>query len=504
MITARAIFDAACITMLGAACACSQGPTSSNDKEATTDSGANPGVSDAGIDGSQPDTGASSTVDAGGSGVVLGLEVAPLTLIPTFSPSISDYYVRCVAGDNPVTITVTDASGSYTLSVHLQEDQAAVVAGQYWIRCLAHDFPAVTVTTHPDAGAPTPGLYLVNSATFMSIFDTNGTPIWYERGNLQNLDAPAYNTLSFIVDSTAPFGQSLAAQFVIYSLDSGNKQTFTAVNGPTDGHEFQPLPSGNRLLFTYPIRAGVDLTGLGTHGPGETIADCMIQEVDPLEGLEWSWLATDHLDPVKESVEPQTFTINGMPVVDLFHCNSIDVDSSGNLLVSMRHANTVLYIDRSTGNVLWKLNGTAYSKDGAAHISIVGDSQTQFTMQHDARFRPNGNISLFDDHGAGKGVARGVEYAIDHAAGTATVAWQFLGSAASQFEGSLRRYADGESVIGWGYVPKDPRIFTEVNATGQDVLDVSIAGLNPSYRAVKVPITQLDLNVLRQTAAATE
>jgi Arylsulfotransferase (ASST) len=502
MMAYKTMFHVACIAMLTAECACSQGPTSAGNKETTADSGANSAASDAAIDGSQPDAEGGSTTYVGEDGGVIGLEVAPLTLVPPFSPSIFDYYVRCAAGDNPVTITVRGDSGSYTLSVDLEEDHAAVVAGQYWIRCLAHDFPAITVEAHPDAGAPTPGLYLVNSGSFVAVFDTNGTPVWYERGTMVlNLDAPAVNTLSFMTGATAPFGTSLASQFVVYALDQGTKTPFTAVNGPTDAHEFQSLPNGDRLLFTYPIETGVDLTGLGTYSAGQSIADCMVQEVDAQGNLVWSWLATDHVDPVKESVEPAGDPVNGVTVIDVFHCNSIDVDSSGNLLVSMRQANAIFYIERSTGKVLWKLNGTAYNKDGAALVAIMGDPQTQFTEQHDARFRPNGNVSLFDDHTTGGGVARGVEYAIDHTSGTATVAWQFLGIGASRYEGSFRRYDDGASVIGWGYVANDPRVVTEVNASGQDVLDIALPGMQQSYRAVKVSPSQLDLNVLRKTAA---
>ncbi len=484
----KSVLDAVCVAVLLAECACTTSAGNPTTPPGNTDSGA-------------PDGRGAISIDADG-GAVVNIELAPLTLRPTFSPSISDYYVACGAGGTQVTLTITDEGGSRSTPVHLQEDGAVVVAGQYWIRCLAHDFPAITVTTHPDAGSPTPGLYLVNSTAFVAVFDTNGTPVWYERGaGVLNLDAPAANTLSYMIGSTAPFGFSVQSQFVVHALDSGSKTDITAVNGPTDGHELQSLPSGNHLLFTYPLESGFDLTGLEKLGPGETIADCMIQEVDPTGAMVWSWLATDHVDPVKESVEPATQMVGGKPVVDVFHCNAIDADSSGNLLVSMRHANAVLYVERSTGKVLWKLNGTSYNKDGAAHVEIDGDPQTQFTMQHDARFRPNGNVSLFDDHGAGTGVARAVEYAIDHTRGTATVAWQFLGTAASQYEGSVRRYADGETVIGWGYVPTDPRILTEVDADGHDVLDIAFAGTNPSYRAVKVPLSQLNLDVLRRTAA---
>ena len=192
--------------------------------------------------------------------------------------------------------------------------------------------------------------------------------------------------------------------------------------------------------------------------------------------------------------------VDDASVVDPFHCNSIDVDSSGNLLLSSRHANALFYIDRATGTVLWKVGGSAYNKDGATHVQIVDDPEVAFNLQHDARFLPNGDITVFDDHGATTGVARGVEYAIDHQANVATVAFQFVGSAQSQYEGSFRRYPDGESVISWGSIPTDSRILTEINANGQDVLDMAFDD-QVSYRAVKVPLSQLDIGLLRARTA---
>ncbi len=433
---------------------------------------------------------------------VVAIGVSPLTLIPSFSPAIHDYYVRCNSGHNSVTVTVTDGSGSQSTSPDLVEDEEIDVRGEYWIRCLPHDFPMIGVATHPDAGTPTPGWYLVNNGAYAIVLDTNGTPVWYARGtSASDVDALTPNAISFMPDSMGPFSYSSGTRFEIHALDTLTVKTVMAVGSPTDTHDFRLLPNGDHLLLTYPIESNVDLTGLQAFGSDATIADCEVQEIDPAGNLVWSWRAIDHVDPTQESSEPSVLNVNGASIVDVFHFNSIDVDAKGNLLLSARHTNAIFYVDRATGKVLWKVGGSAYNKDGAAHIQIVGDPQTAFNMQHDARFLANGDISLFDDHGATPGVARGVEYTIDLAAGTAAVVFQFSGVAQSQYEGSFRRYPDGESVIGWGYVATDPRVVTEINAAGEDVLDITFGGGSPSYRAVKVPLSQLDIGVLRATTA---
>ena len=112
---------------------------------------------------------AGTTITTGGDDTgVLNIEVSPLPLTPSFSPAIHDYYVRCGSGENALTLTVTDGSGSQSSSIDVVEDQEIDVREQYWIRCLPHDFPVITVTGHPDAGAPTAGYYLVNNADLRS------------------------------------------------------------------------------------------------------------------------------------------------------------------------------------------------------------------------------------------------------------------------------------------------------------------------------------------------
>jgi hypothetical protein len=440
------------------------------------------------------------TPDAGDAAVT-SIVVSPLALVPAFSPDVQDYYVRCAAGQNSVDVTVTDSDGTSQSSYDLVEDQALVIRNQYWIRCLPPDFPTITAAL-PSGSGPTPGYYLVNTASYAMVLDTRATPVWYARGyDVVNVDAPRSNLIALMPAATAPYGTSPTADFELHAIDTQTTAYVRAVGSATDAHEIRLLANGDYLLFTYPTKSGVDLTGLKSFGPNQNVADCTIQEVDPSGALVWSWASTDHVDPVTESVEPATNTLLGQTIIDVFHCNSIDVDPAGNLLVSMRHANAVFYIDRSTGQVLWKLGGTPTNKDGAKCIALVDDPEGAFNMQHDARLLPNGDVSLFDDHGATAGLARGVEYAIDQDAGTATVAFQFLGIAQSQYEGSFRRYADGESVIGWGGISTDPRVITEVDSNGNDVFDVSFAPITPSYRAVKVPLTTLDIAWMRLTAA---
>jgi hypothetical protein len=228
----------------------------------------------------------------------------------------------------------------------------------------------------------------------------------------------------------------------------------------------------------------------------------MLQELSPSGALVWQWLASDHFDAATESTFSVKGAINGTTVVDVFHCNSIAESPTGDLLVSARSMDAVFQVSKATSKVVWKLGGAPTNKDGATILAIAGDPQTAFYRQHDARFLANGNVTLFDDHTAVSGTARGVQYAVDVANARATFVAQYGDQPISQAMGSFRLQSDGSSIVGWGLPSTGYAWFTELNAAGAPLVDAAFATQNYSYRAIKVPTSQLDLGLLRKNAGA--
>ncbi|HEY3816147.1 MAG TPA: aryl-sulfate sulfotransferase [Polyangiaceae bacterium] len=502
--------------------------------------------------------------------VSAGPDGAPgLALVPPFLPSIHDYYVRCAAGTNDLTVTLTASDGaegaltqpiaspssaSQTLSVSVTENQAIVAVAtesgatsDYWVRCLPHDFPKLTMTTHADAGAAPAGYYLVGnlmattSAGYAMAIDGNGVPVWYEALpaglGVLDVDNLVSGSISFV-----PYSATAIEDFEIHQLSPASTVTVAPTGYATDTHELRILPNGHYLVLSYPFTYGVDLTGLSiaptvdggatqTLGPNSTIQDCAVVEFDSSGTVVTAWLASDHFDPASDSTLPLTgfgagSTLpDGGTVYDVFHCNAIDVDpANGNLLVSAREMDSIFYIEWSTGKVLWKMGGATASKDGASYVAVADP----FFRQHDARLQPgwssdcnggSGQISLFDDESSKPGPARGVVYdvvvggadagaagcdggaSLDAGApGQATVAWQYKGILSSSATGSFRISADGSRVIGWGLGGAAGRAFTEVDVNGNDLLDFGFTDGNSTYRAIKVPTSVFDLSLLRSTA----
>jgi len=341
-----------------------------------------------------------------------GLTTVPYSLAPAFSPSIHDYVVRCQPGVNPITLNLTAAPGgsvqvgyqngpTATVSVSLAESQAAVVQAtdpanprgpqvQYWIRCLPHDFPQLTVSK---PGAPAPGWYLTgnispakdgSSNTYAMILDENGTPVWYQPapGGAVNVELLPNNTIAWAPSLGPGVGSNPKGAYSLYQLDT---QTTSAVAAPQPGPEIQPtdphellqLSNGHRMMIATPLKLNQDLAALAqfntpnfTYTGNSTIVDCVIDELNPDGSLAWQWRASEHVNPV-ESNRPVAVNYNGQYVADIYHCNSVDVDpSSADVLVSMRHTDAVYRITKATKMIAWKMGGNAYQKDPAPHLKV--------------------------------------------------------------------------------------------------------------------------------------
>src|SRR5205823_5284558 len=125
-----------------------------------------------------------------------------------------------------------------------------------------------------------------------------------------------------------------------------------------DFHELKEEANGNLMLLSSPLTSNVPMPILGADATA-TIVDCLLQEIDSAGNLLWQWRASEHIS-TSQSTHPLTNRVGDH--YDVFHCNSIDTDAgSGNVLLSARHTDAVYLIDKTTGNISWKLGGNAIS-----------------------------------------------------------------------------------------------------------------------------------------------
>jgi arylsulfotransferase ASST len=429
-------------------------------------------------------------------------------LFPRFDPGVPDYVTRCRPG-KPLRLSITGGrgasvgvdrraarGGSFRVALRGASGEAVrftVATGhrrrRYLIRCLPGDFPAWTAER---TGQPQAAWYVVapccTKSTYVAIFDTHGVPVWWMNTHRPPLDA------SLLPDGNVVWAQQhgkdlgpgvSSGAYEEHGLNGKLLRTFSGPNGgPTDRHELQLLPNGNYVVVAYKPRRRVDLSPYG--GPAQaTVLDALVEEVTPRGKVAWSWNSADHVSLAEtgrwyqQHVIDNPVHLNGRPAYDIVHINAVERYGAGRFLVSLRHTDAVYAIEKSSGDVVWKLGGTQTSRS----LKIVGDDGPDFGGQHDIRVLPDGTITLHDN-GTGLGrPPRALRFRIDPEAMTATLLEQITDPAATDSPccGSARKLPGGHWVISWGGV----HLVTEVTVTGKRVFALHFA-VHMSYRAFPV------------------
>lgn len=438
----------------------------------------------------------------------------------------TDLTLHCPAGGGPVTLAAAAVPGA-TVAIgggtpaHASSTTTAIaenalipvrVTGpdgaveEHWVRCLPHDFPVLAAS-----GSAAPGWYRASNmagGTFAFILDEFGVPVWYQRtpypviglwdvGGGADLAWRRWTGGGFPVEAT-PLGYELR------DLDGDLVGSVELPGEAIDWHELLRLGNGNLLAVTYPTRTlggGQQRACVGVDGVSRMtglVVDSDIVELTDDGSEVWRWRSEDHID-ASETQLPICFNVNGQWALDLVHVNAVDEAPGGDLLVTARHLNAVFRIDRATDDIEWKLGGTTRG-DGTS-LQIVGDTLAGPQAPHDGRVLANGHVTMHDNRTGATGDhrPRAVEYEIDALAKTATLTWSVTSTnPASSSLGSVRRQADGATVIGWGDAV-GPWL-EEIDARGQRVMSIATLPGQSFYRAEKVATTAYDREALRALA----
>ncbi len=432
------------------------------------------------------------------------------TLFPSFDPNITDYAVTYKSGspmqvmvNAPVNTRVSVAGQAartltFTTQVTLTPGQSfplvvSSLAGSktYYVRCLPSDFP--TWTTERSGGsqaeyyviAPNLSLGTAPQRDYVIIVDSYGVPIWWYKNPTPPIDAKLLPDGNMAWTSV-PTGSERR-------LDGALVRTFAPAGSggeAFDTHELLLLSNGNYHYIGNVKRSPVDLSPYGG-SPTATVLDNVIEEVAPSGTLVWRWSAMDHI-PVSETDPhwwPQ-FLVTASPA-DPYHMNSVEPNGAS-YIVSFRHLNAVLQIDKASGNVQWKLGGSPRAES----LKFVGDTYGNFGGQHDARVLPDGTLTLHDNGSALVRAPRAVRYTIDPVARTATFVEQDtdLDASGSLCCGNARKLPGGDWVISWGQNP----FVTELTASGKRVFRLTFLDQYFSYRVAPVPFGKLTRVALRQ------
>jgi hypothetical protein len=254
-------------------------------------------------------------------------------------------------------------------------------------------------------------------------------------------------------------------------------EIITTVQTPDAGesldlHEFLITPSDTALVLSY-RDVPHDLTPVGGPQNGTAI-DCVVQEIDIATGeaiLDWHGI--DHV-PVEDADVDYPGT--GAPF-DYLHANAISLDTDGNLLISGRHTSTIYKVDRVTGEIIWRLGGSASDFQLGAGV--------RFTGQHDGHGE-GGNVYRLFDNGvqiARQASSRLVWIEIDPDQGTTTLLDEVYHPEPLSVlaEGNAQRLPNGNTMVSWGSASR----VSEFSPDGTLLLDGAFEQGISSYRAYR-------------------
>ncbi|MGH9104808.1 MAG: arylsulfotransferase family protein [Acidimicrobiales bacterium] len=243
-----------------------------------------------------------------------------------------------------------------------------------------------------------------------------------------------------------------------------------------DLHVFLLTHEGTAIVSSF----GLAYADLAPYGGGANAPYLygVAQEIDISSGrVLFDWHSDEHVS-LDESYAPLAF-YRSHPW-DYFHINSISVARDGNLLISSRNTWTVYKVERSTGQVLWRLGGkkSDFKFGRGAH----------FSWQHDVNEQPDGTFTVFDN-GIGdyksEAQSRALVLRVDDVARRVNLEHQYVHPRSPLLAGALgsvQVLPGGHVFVGWGA----EGAFTEYGPGGRALLDGRLDGEGvQSYRAFR-------------------
>ncbi|HEY9721657.1 MAG TPA: aryl-sulfate sulfotransferase, partial [Oscillatoriaceae cyanobacterium] len=318
------------------------------------------------------------------------------------------------------------------------------------------DFPDYTVTA---SGTPKPGVVCMAAdasdgrPSYLIVTDQVGKPQYYKR-----LSSPGYD----LQRHTAPDGSvrysymqedgpqlSGVATFLgeVHLLDGQYHELKTLSllpygdHGalPADLHDFVYLDDNHYILLSSEQKQVTNIPFLP--GKTSTVSASIIQEVDNGQVV-FDWDSTQHPEFYANSSDGNDFTDGTKPIADYMHMNSVCVDpKDDDLIVSFRHQDQIVKLDRKTGAILWRLGG----RDG--DFPLTPDQR--FSHQHYVRVQPDGSLTLFDNGNASQHT-RLLTFKLDETAHSVTSFQAIDPSRYTVAMGSYQPFDGDTYFVGWG------------------------------------------------------
>ncbi len=308
----------------------------------------------------------------------------------------------------------------------LRSDERQVTTGQ-----VPAELPDLTLERQE--GAETWRGLLVSSVVALHptavILDEDGEYVWWY--TLDGLEGMARARL-------AHDGRSMLMLDLNVSDDSPSSLYRVGLDGmdlerlPSGGfhHDFELLPDGTIAALVYDP---VEIDGVSI--PGDQLVELSPDGSTRVVYDIWA-------DPDIEYQASAAYMGSMWP-----HANAIDyLEDEDAYLVSFLALESIVYIDRASGAVDWRLGGDL------SDFSLSGGDTDLFERQHQFQWI-DGSMLVFVNGPLQQGVSSVVQYALNMEQGGAWKAWEYEGSRglSSMVLGDVYRLDSGNTLVTWGY-----------------------------------------------------
>jgi hypothetical protein len=249
---------------------------------------------------------------------------------------------------------------------------------------------------------PSPGYVTFAAGNYGIAIDNTGRVVWYHRfPNGPGLNfQPQPNGRYTARPPTANAGE-VAKWVEIDPLGHVTRTLACAEGLPPRLHDLLAESNGSYWLMCDRIQT-VDLSSSG--GPSQArVMGTSVQHISASGELLFDWSPFDHIEVDLRDVDGSDRIANP---INWTHGNAFDLDSDGNLLLSLRNLNEIMKVNTRTGAVMWRMGGSRNQFD------FVNIPLPAFARQHGLRSTGSGRLQLLDNLGDPRG-SRAERYEYD-------------------------------------------------------------------------------------------
>ena len=210
--------------------------------------------------------------------------------------------------------------------------------------------------------------------------------------------------------------------------------------------------------------------------------------------LVWSWKSQDHI-ALAETGRHWPWAVNHN--YDIAHWNSIE-PAGDSVIASFRHFDAVYKIRKSTGEIVWKLGGTAHAREPQRCRATPAATPRRPARRPSASRRDPDRVR--QSHQPGQSQSRGrCASGSTSKSGTATLLESISDPdvSASYCCGSARRLESGDWLVDWGKTGRNAGAIGGYAPSGERTFLMSF-GSSYNYRAEPVPDGLLSARKLRR------